>query len=225
MSLAGLVGRRRWLIRVLRHPSALLLFVQLAGVLLYPLLEDLANSRALFNVFGLLILGLALRMVRRSPAATWVAVVLATLVAGLLLVQALATPDPRVPMLISALEAAFYGYAAASLIAYMMEDQRASTDELFAAGATFTLLAWAFAHAFALCQAVSPGSFGPAEAPRSWMELLFLSFTTLSGVGLGDIVPLRPMGRALVMLGEFTGVMYIAVVVSRLIGMTLLARR
>jgi hypothetical protein len=52
------------------------------------------------------------------------------------------------------------------------------------------------------------------------MDLLFLSFTTLSGVGLGDILPLTPMARALVMLGEFTGVMYIALVVSRLIGMT-----
>lgn len=209
-----------WLRPLRDYPSAALLFVQLAGVLLYPLLEDLGSSRALFNVFGLLVLGLALRMVRRSPAATWIAVLLAGLVTALLVVQALA-PSAAVTMLISGLEAAFYLYAAGSLTAYMMEDQRATTDELFAAGATFTLLAWAFAHAFALCQALVPGSFGPEAPPRSWMELLFLSFTTLSGVGLGDIVPLTPMGRALVMLGEFTGVMYIAVVVSRLIGMTI----
>lgn len=211
---------RNWLDRLRENPSASLLFVQLAGVLLYPLMDDVASSRALFNVFGLLVLGLALRMVRRSPAATWIAVLLASLVTALLVVQALA-PSASVAMLISALEALFYFYAAGSLIAYMMEDQRATTDELFAAGATFTLLAWAFAHGFALCQALLPGSFGPEALPRTWMELLFLSFTTLSGVGLGDIVPLTPMGRALVMLGEFTGVMYIAVVVSRLIGMTI----
>lgn len=210
----------RWRQRLRQHPSAALLFVQLAGVLLYPLLDELAHSRAIFNVFGLLVLGLALRMVRRSPAATWIAVVLAGLVAALLILQALA-PQPAVAMLISALESAFYFYAAGSLIAYMMEDQHASADELFCAGATFTLLAWAFAHAFALCQALVPGSFGPEASPRTWMELLFLSFTTLSGVGLGDIVPLLPMARALVMLGEFTGVMYIAVVVSRLIAMTI----
>jgi len=212
-----------WLHRLREHPSALLLFVQLAGVLLYPLLDELAHSRAIFNVFGLLVLGLALRMVRRSPAATWIAVVLASLVAGLLILQSLA-PWPAVAMLISALESAFYFYAAGSLIAYMMEDQRATTDELFAAGATFTLLAWAYAHAFALCQAWVAGSFGPKLEPCTWMELLFLSFTVLSGVGLGDIVPLQPMARALVMLAEFTGVMYIAVVVSRLIAMTLPGR-
>jgi hypothetical protein len=123
----------------------------------------------------------------------------------------------------SALEAAFYFYATGSLIAYMLEDEFATVDELFAAGATFTLLAWAYAYVYVVCQALLPGSFGAlvnAGDPRTWMELLFLSFTTLSGVGLGDIVPLLPMARALVMIEEFSGVMYLALVVSRLIALS-----
>jgi ion channel len=125
------------------------------------------------------------------------------------------------------LEAAFYFYAAGSLIAYMLDDEVASADELFAAAATFTLLAWAFAYVYVVCQALLPGSFtavvGPAN-PRTWMELLFLSFTTLSGVGLGDIVPLLPMARALVMIEELSGVMYLALVVSRLIALSVTTR-
>ena len=210
--------------RLIRHlrenPSAILLFVQLAGVLLYPLMQETPGGRALFNVFGLVVLGAALRMVRRSPAATWVAVLLATAVGSLLLVELLVVKHPVLPAVTAGLEALFYLYAAAGLIAYMMEDQLATTDELFAAGATFTLLAWAFAHLFTVCQALVPGSFHPdATQLRSWMDLLFLSFTTISGVGLGDIVPLTPMGKALIMLAEFTGVMYLALVVSRLISM------
>jgi hypothetical protein len=106
----------------------------------------------------------------------------------------------------------------------MLGDHEVTADELVAAGATFTLLAWAFAFAYSVCQALSPGSFIAAvdpAAPRSWMELLFLSFTILSGVGLGDVMPVRPLARALVMLEEFAGVMYIALVVSRLIGLTI----
>lgn len=109
----------------------------------------------------------------------------------------------------------------------MMEDQRASTDELFAVGATFTLLAWAFAYAFTVCQLLLPGSFTAMqnpEAPRTWMELLFLSFTTLSGVGLGDVLPISPLARGLVMLEEFAGVMYITLVVARLISLTVIKR-
>ena len=60
---------------------------------------------------------------------------------------------------------------------------------------------------------------------RTWMELLFLSFSTLSGVGLSDIIPIRPQARALVMLEQFAGVMYIALVVSRLIALTTLRVR
>jgi hypothetical protein len=50
-----------------------------------------------------------------------------------------------------------------------------------------------------------PGSFGAvAESgnPDPWIELLFLSFTTLSGVGLSDLLPVLPMARALVMIEE-----------------------
>jgi hypothetical protein len=57
--------------------------------------------------------------------------------------------------------------------------------------------------------------------PRTFLELLFLSFTTLSATGLGDILPIGSAARVLVMLEQFAGVAYIAVVVSRLIGMTI----
>ena len=60
------------------------------------------------------------------------------------------------------------------------------------------------------------------DRPRRWMELLFLSFTTLSGVGIGDILPLSAPARVLVMLEMFTGVGYLAAVVSRLISLTVL---
>jgi hypothetical protein len=47
-------------------------------------------------------------------------------------------------------------------------------------------------------EALLPGSFGAvAESgdPHPWIELLFLSITTLSGVGLSDILPVLPMAR------------------------------
>jgi hypothetical protein len=208
-----------------KHPSAALLFVQILGILLYPLMEDTSTERALFGVIGLLVLGAALYVVKRGPWLTGFAVVLALPVVVLSVWLAF-NFDPRRMAIMAALEAVFYFYAAGSLIAYMLEDEFASADELFAAGATFTLLAWAFAYVYVVCQTLLPGSFGLAASgqPHTWMELLFLSFTTLSGVGLGDIVPLLPMARALVMIEEFSGVMYLALVVSRLIAMSVTTR-
>ena len=110
----------------------------------------------------------------------------------------------------------------------MLQDWVATTDELFAAGATFTLLAWAFGYVYVVCEAVFPGSFvaaGSAASARTWMELLYLSVAVLSSVGLSDIVPVSPMARAIVMLESVTGVMYIAFVVSSLISMNNTSRR
>jgi hypothetical protein len=117
-------------------------------------------------------------------------------------------------------EAALYFYAAVGLIVHMLSDPYVTIDDLLAVGATFTLLAWAFTYAYSACQYFIPGSFGMSPSgQRSWFELLFLSFSVLSSVGLSDITPVSPMARSLVMLEMFCGVMYIAIVVSRLIAM------
>jgi hypothetical protein len=189
-------------------------------------METSPGGRAVFGAFGLLILGVALRVVRRSPWLTWLALTLAVAVVALSVVHAIA-PHPALPIAIAVVESVFYFYATGSLIAYMLQDWVATTDELFAAGATFTLLAWAFAYAYAACEAILPGSFSAPtnpEGPRTWMELLYLSIAVLSSVGLSDILPVTGMARALVMLESFGGVMYIALVVSRLISLTMLGR-
>lgn len=212
----------RWLVTARRHPSAFLLIVQLAGVLLYPVMEDTDLGRVLLGAFGILVLSLALWVVNRSPSINWIAWCLAV-PAVLLSLLSIGVQHPGLLVYAHLLEGALYFYTAASLTAYMLQDHKVTSDELFAAGATFTLLAWAFAFSFSVCQAWYPGSFIAAvdpDAQRSWMELLYLSFSTLSGVGLSDIMPIKPHARALVMLAQFAGVMYIAVVVSRLIGLT-----
>ena len=56
------------------------------------------------------------------------------------------------------------------------------------------------------------------------MELLFLSFTNLSSTGLSDVVPVKPFARGLVMIEQLGGIGYVAMVVSRLVGM-LVSRR
>src|SRR3954462_4756412 len=110
----------------------------------------------------------------------------------------------------------------------MLADHDVTRDELFAVGATFTLVAWAFAYVYVVAQAVAPQSFTAAVDPngdRSWVVLLFLSFTTLSSTGLSDVVPIRAFARSLVMLEQLAGLGYVAMVVSRLVGLLVLSRR
>jgi hypothetical protein len=209
---------------VRRQPSAILLAAQLSAVLLYPFMKDNGAGRALFSAFGVAILGLVVLAVRSSPGLTWVSLLLALPATVLLLIQAVTGSETLLPYS-SALEAVLYFYAAGALIAYMLADHVITKDELFAVGATFTLVAWAFAYTYTVCQAIEPGSFTAAVGPgadRTWMELLFLSFTTLSSTGLSDVVPVKPFARGLVMLEMLAGLGYVAMVVSRLVGLTVM---
>jgi hypothetical protein len=205
-----------------REPSAILLAAQLAAVLVYPFLEGGQVGRALFSIFGIAILGLVVLAVRRTPALTWVALLLGAPATVLLLIQAVTDSSALLPYS-SALEAVLYFYAAGALIAYMLADHRITRDELYAVGATFTLVAWAFAYSYTVVQAVEHGSYTAAVDPthqRTWMELLFLSFTTLTSTGLSDVIPIKPFARGLCMIEQIAGLAYVAVLVSRLVGLT-----
>jgi hypothetical protein len=199
---------------------------QLASLLVYPFVEGKGVGRSLFSVLGIAILGLVVLAVRGSPAWLWPGLLLAIPASILLLIQAVTGSDDLLPWS-SAFEAVLYFYAAGALIAYMLRDHEVTRDELFAVGATFTLVAWAFAYVYTVVQAAAPGSFTAAVDPtadRSWIQLLFLSFTNLSSTGLSDVTPVRPFARSVVMLEQIAGLAYVAMLVSRLVGLTVLRR-
>ena len=213
----------RLIVHTRRHPSAILLLAQLLGMILYPFLEDSRYGHVAFNAFGIMILTFTSRMVRNTWGHSWFSLVMGFVILALLLPQML-FEMPHLQPWSSGLEALFYFYAAGTLIAYMMEDRRVTTDELFAAGATFTLLAWGFTHLYMVVQAMAPGSFAAAvnpELPRSWTELNYLSFALLSSTGIGDVIPLTVHARSLASIEMFVGLMYLAAVVARLIGLTM----
>lgn len=213
---------RRWQLIAQRHPSAFLLAAQLASLLLYPLLNDGSGERMLFGAIALVVVPLALWVVMRSPLMNWIGWLLAIPAMALTVFGVLFEHAALLPVS-ALLEAALYFYAAGGLIIYMLRDHKVTSDELFAAGATFTLLAWGFAYAYFVCQAWVPGSFSGIEPERQrrWLDLLFYSFTNLSATGLGDTLPLTAQAKVLTMLEQFAGVGYIAAVVSRLIGLTI----
>jgi hypothetical protein len=177
-------------------PSAVLLIVQLSAVLIYPFIGRTDAGRAIFAGVGIIVLFLAVLAIRPTPSLTWMSLLVAFPALVLLIAQVFSSASWLYPWS-AAFEAALYFYAAIGLIRHMFADHIVTTDELFAIGATFTLVAWAFAYVYVVVQAIWPLSFTAAIAPhspRTWMELLFLSFTTLSSTGLSDVVPilLRP---------------------------------
>ena len=217
-----------WFPRLWQRPSAVLLAAQLIGVLLYPFMDESPVGRAALSLFSLLVLFLAVRAVRASPALLWVAVLLGLPIVALTILESVDPLNSAVTLWSSVLHAIFYFYTTFALLRYMFVDRFVTTDELWATGATFTVVAWGFAYTFMAVQVIWPGSFTAAiapDAPRTWFEMLFLSFTNLTSVGLSDITPVLAQARSWVMIEQVAGLMYVALVISRLVGLTIARQR
>jgi hypothetical protein len=217
-----------WYDAARRHPCGVLLAVQLGGILIYPFLGDAPLGRSLVGLIALAVLGLAVWAVRATPALTWVAGLLGLPVVVLTILEAVRPDSDGVLMWSAIAHAAFYLYTGYALIRYMFADDVVTTDELYATGATFTVVAWAFAYVYVATQLIWPDSFTAAvdaSDPRTWMDLLFLSVTTLTSTGLSDIVPVRPHARSFVMLEQIAGMLYLAMVVARITALTVTRSR
>lgn len=197
----------------------MLLLVQLAAVLAYPYFTGSRAGQAAIGVVGIVVLVTAIGAVQRSPALTWVAVLLGGPAVVLTVVDAF-WPSDAITLTSALVHAPFYFYVSFAMIRSLFADAKVTHDELFAVGAAFTVVAWAFAYLYVAVQIVWPGSFTPTDHTHTWFELLFLSFTTLTNTGLSDLTPVIAQARSVVMLEQVSGVMYIALVIARLVALT-----
>jgi hypothetical protein len=214
--------------RIWEQPSAVLLVVQLASVVLFPFMEATPLGRAALSTVGLVILFLAVRAVRSTPALSWIAIMLGLPLIGLTVWEVADPANTTVVFTSSVLHAAFYFYTSFALVRYLFRDRFITPDELWATAATFTVVAWGFAYTFMAVQILWPGSFTATLNPqgqRTWFELLFLSFTNLTSVGLSDIAPVLAQARAWVMIEQVAGLLYVALVISRVVGLTISRQR
>ncbi|KRE43430.1 ion channel [Knoellia sp. Soil729] len=218
---------QRWAAVLRKQPSAFLLAVQLLVVVLLPWLQALTYGRVALSVLSLCALTVAVFTVRSTPALTWLSALIG-LPAGVLEVWSAISDDSTVIVALAHTTLSlFYFYTAYGLVAYMFEDAWVTKDELFAVGAAFTVLLFAFAYLFLAVQELWPGSFighGDLEK-RTFLELLYLSGANLTSVGLSDIIPVGPQARSVAIIEQLGGVMYVAMVISRLVALTVMRNR
>ena len=206
-------------------PSAWLLLLQFFILILSVVVNHSATYRTLTWVLGVLVLLIIAKVIRQTPMFTIIGLVFVGGAVFFSLLHLLGVQHVMIQVIAHAFEAAAYFSAAYGLLRYMIEDRYLTKDELFAAGAVFTLIAWGFAFLYNICQLLMPLSFQNPNITglQTWLDLLFLSFSLQSSTGLSDLIPISAPARVLAMLQMFCGVMYLALVVSRLIALQYIA--
>jgi hypothetical protein len=196
----------------------------LAGLCFFIVTEPLVVDSPIGVTFlrlGLLaILFLAVWAVRARRLMLWLVVALALITAQALLADRLAGQHAlRLPAFVAM--AALMAAVTIALLSYVLDRHAITTDKVFGAVSAYVLIAFSFASLFAVLQLVQPHAFhvvtvNEPDKHLEWSGLMYFSFTVLTSTGFGEITPVTKMARALIVIEQVLGVMYVAFLIARL---------
>jgi ion channel len=129
----------------------------------------------------------------------------------------LATGD-RGPLLLAA-RAAFFSIVCAALLARVFRPGRVSVHRLLGAVAVYVLIAVVWGTAYQLLVVLRPDAIRTAAGPASVDEAMWMSFVTFTTTGYGDVLPASALARSLAALEAIVGVLYPAILISRLVSL------
>jgi hypothetical protein len=90
--------------------------------------------------------------------------------------------------------------------------------------AVYLLLGLGWAHCYQIANRLVPGSFQSSVGSFfSVVEWYYYSFATLTTLGYGDIVPIKPVARSLAIGEALTGQLYLTVLIARLVALEVMS--
>ena len=189
-------------------------------LLLGPLASDLAISTAQLLVFFVVFDRPTHRMVAFvaltiALAADWVQYVLPR-----------GYPEDSVRVIYHSALLLLTGFATIVILRNIFEQRIVRADDVLGAVCGYLLAGGAWSNLFMLVEVFVPGSFsvGPGFFTHldTWFgrmaALNYVSLGSLTGVGAGQVVPIRPPATMLMTLEAVFGQFYIAVVVAQIVG-------
>ena len=157
-----------------------------------------------------------------------------TIVLGLLLfpLQMIATTAPSLLLSVAAEGVAclFLLLLCTVLLIGVFAPGRISVNRIIGGVVVYLLIAVLFSLLFDIVERFTPHAFnvGSAsaapEAAPGGARFFYLSVITLSSVGFGDVAPLHPIARSLVMVEALLGQIYTTVLLARLVSLETVQR-
>ena len=136
---------------------------------------------------------------------------------------------PWIALVSHILAGIYFAILEAYVIVQVMAYRRITRQTLIGAVCGYLLIGVIFTFAFAVLTSLFPeaiqvngkpiGQERAANVEAHVAELIYFSFVTLSTVGYGDIIPVSPVARSLVIVEALSGQLYLAAFVARLVGL------
>jgi voltage-gated potassium channel len=153
-----------------------------------------------------------------------IAILLSALsVAGTALV--IAFPETWALLISHSIILVLIGFFCVTILSYVLRRGRVNSDRIFAAICVYMLMGYGWSFVYSILVELQPQAFvattevGLHDFVARLLQLRYFSFTTLTTVGYGDIVPHSALARTLTVLEAVMGQFYLVVLVGRLVGL------
>ena len=118
----------------------------------------------------------------------------------------------------------FIGFVVLEFLRFILRAPRVDFEVLCAGIATYLMLGLLWSFAYILVDRLVPDSFiftvGPvSNRSMNDFNALYFSFTTLSTIGYGDIIPVSGGARMLAMAEAVFGMFYVTLLIARLVSL------
>lgn len=210
-----------------------LLISLVAFFVLYPLLGNTHGGAILLDLFLSTALVLAVRVLRAENQSTFL-VALACSIAAIVVAAAshLFHLSQFLPIG-HVLALFFYLLTGSALLKSVLDPGPVTSSRLQAATCGYLLIGLGWALVYSTLEHLHAGAFhdptGASPASHTVLagfpHLIYYSFTTLTTLGHGDVVPVTPLARSLSTLEAITGQLYLALLVARLVGLSIVGSR
>lgn len=200
--------------------AALLIFLVLYGFFIYPLAGEDGKTDTLAAWSFSIVLVLGVLATTKHKAARLGMVVLAGLAFTSHWLHFFIR-EHAVHIIAASASALFFLVLSWLIIARVFRSGGITIYRIYGAIAVYLLLGILWGEFYILIYLFQPGSFyfNPStqygEPPIS--ELIYFSFTTLTTLGVGDILPVHPIARSMTTLEALVGQLYPAVLLARLV--------
>ena len=204
------------------HKFLLLFLFLLATLIYYPYAGTIGAGFYIFRLLGAVIILLSVYAVSFRRSLVLLALVLA-IPAIVERSQILRDYTGALPIVNSALSLVFDVYIVVVIFRRVFGNDRPNAETIFGALCIYLLLGFSFASMYSLLSMVQPHAFylNPATNLRtipSRFDFIYYSFGSMTALGASGITPVSDQARSLSIIEAISGVLYLAVLISRLMG-------
>jgi hypothetical protein len=208
---------------IYRHSAAHFLAALVLIFVTAPFIEDLRGGELIEAVLmTVVLLSAVLAVGGRRRTLVWASVLVIPALVGKWINHW--RPDLMPPEVFLGAGLLFVLFVVLHLLRFILRAPRIDSEILCLGVSNYLMLGWLWAFAYMLVDRMVPGSFAFTVGPSSVRSLegfrgFYFSYSTITTVAYGDIIPLSSAVRMLAMAEAMAGMFYGALLIARLVSL------